>query len=114
MERKIVSETAQARKSALYMALAPALILAVYFYIDPVNTQLLFTTLPGQVMLAAAVVLNALFLKGAVAIWRRDEPTAEADAYAVEKRFFRFSLSYLFLHFGALMADAGLRGLGVL
>jgi tight adherence protein B len=58
LERKIVSETAQARKSALYMALAPALILAVYFYIDPVNTQLLFTTLPGQVMLAAAVVLN--------------------------------------------------------
>jgi protoheme IX farnesyltransferase len=49
-----------------------------------------------------------------VAIWRRDEPTAEADGYAVEKRFFRFSLSYLFLQFGALMADAGLRGLGVI
>ncbi len=58
LERKIVSETAQARKSALYMAVAPALILAVYFYIDPVNTGLLFTTLPGQVMLSAAVVLN--------------------------------------------------------
>jgi tight adherence protein B len=58
LERKIVSETAQARKSALYMAVAPALILLVYFAIDPINTRLLFTTLPGQVMLSAAVVLN--------------------------------------------------------
>jgi tight adherence protein B len=53
-----VSETAQARKSALYMAAAPALILVVYFYIDPVNTRMLFVTLPGQIMLSAAVVLN--------------------------------------------------------
>ena len=58
LERKILSETAQARKSALYMAIAPALILMVYFSIDPVNTRMLFTTLPGQVMLSAAVVLN--------------------------------------------------------
>ncbi|MCL4203672.1 MAG: type II secretion system F family protein [Pirellulaceae bacterium] len=58
LERKIISETAQARKSALYMAAAPALILAVYFYIDPVNTRMLFVTLPGQIMLSAAVVLN--------------------------------------------------------
>lgn len=58
LERKIVSETAQARKSALYMALAPVLILLVYFYIDPVNTRMLFTTLPGQLMLSVAVVLN--------------------------------------------------------
>jgi tight adherence protein B len=58
LERKIVSETAQARKSALYMAAAPALILVVYFYIDPVNTRMLFVTLPGQIMLSAAVVLN--------------------------------------------------------
>jgi Flp pilus assembly protein TadB len=58
LERKILSETAQARKSALYMAVAPALILLLYFYIDPVNTRLLFMTLPGQVMLVAAVMLN--------------------------------------------------------
>jgi len=58
LERKIVSETAQARKSAVYMAIAPALILLVYFFVDPVNTQLLFTTLPGQIMLSIAVVLN--------------------------------------------------------
>jgi protoheme IX farnesyltransferase len=34
-------------------------------------------------------------------VWRRrDEATAEADGYAAEKRLFRFSLGYLFLHFG--------------
>ncbi len=58
LERKVLSETAQARKSALYMALAPALILLVYFFVDPVNTRLLFTSVPGQLMLTAAVVFN--------------------------------------------------------
>jgi protoheme IX farnesyltransferase len=79
----------------------------------PVAVGLALSPIGGPVTLVAALVLNALFLKGAVAIWRRDEAVAEADNYAVEKRFFRFSLSYLFLHFGALVADAALRGLGV-
>jgi protoheme IX farnesyltransferase len=57
--------------------------------------------------------LNAIFLKGAWAIWRRSEDAAIADAYAVEKRFFRFSLYYLFLHFGALLADAALGAWGI-
>ena len=65
-----------------------------------------FTSLGGPVYLATALVLNALFLKGAVAIWRRDEVTAEADNYKVERDFFKLSLLYLFLHFGAILADA--------
>jgi protoheme IX farnesyltransferase len=73
-----------------------------------------FTGLGGPVYVAAAVVLNALFLIGAWRIWRRDEAAAEADYYAVEKRFFRFSLIYLFLHFGALLGDAVLLRTGVL
>ncbi len=60
LERKVQSETAQARKSAIYMALAPALILLVYYFIDPDNTMLLFTIVPGQIILAAAVVLNVI------------------------------------------------------
>jgi protoheme IX farnesyltransferase len=67
---------------------------------------LALTSIAGPVYLAAAVVLNAIFLKHAFAVWRRDEATAEADGFAAEKRLFRFSLSYLFLHFGALLADA--------
>ncbi len=72
----------------------------------PVALGLAFTAVAGPVYLAAAVVLNAIFLKGAWDIWRRDEDMAEADGYAVEKRVFKFSLLYLFLHFGALLIDA--------
>ena len=55
-----MSETAQARKSAVYMAMAPAFILVVYYFVDPVNTTLLFTRMLGQMLLAAAVVLNVV------------------------------------------------------
>ncbi|WP_299369285.1 heme o synthase [uncultured Tateyamaria sp.] len=65
-----------------------------------------FTAIGGPVYLAAALILNALFLKGAYDIWRRDEAQAEADDYKVEKSFFRLSLWYLFLHFGAILAEA--------
>lgn len=58
LERKVMSETAQARKSAVYMALAPAFILIVYYFIDAENTTLLFTTTVGQILLATALVLN--------------------------------------------------------
>lgn len=58
LERKVRSETAQARKSAMYMALAPAVILVIYYFIDPENTMMLFTTTPGHILLAVALVLN--------------------------------------------------------
>jgi len=79
----------------------------------PVALGLGFTSVAGPVYLAAALVLNAIFLKGAWDIWRRDEDVAQADGYATEKRVFRFSLYYLFLHFGALLVDAGLRSWGL-
>jgi len=60
LERKVVSETAQARKSAVYMALAPALILVAYYFVDPVNTTLLFTDLVGQMLLGLALVFNVI------------------------------------------------------
>jgi tight adherence protein B len=60
LDRKVMAETAQARKSAVYMAMAPAFILVAYYFVDPVNTTLLFTTVVGQVLLAIAVVLNVV------------------------------------------------------
>ncbi|RVT82793.1 protoheme IX farnesyltransferase [Rhodobacteraceae bacterium CCMM004] len=84
-------------------------ILVYTAFLVPVALGLALTAIGGPVYLVTAVVLNALFMKGAWEIWRRDEAAAEADAYAVEKRVFRFSLWYLFLHFGALLADAALR-----
>lgn len=58
LERKVQSETAQARKSAVYMAIAPAVILVVYYFVDPVNTLALFTTFFGQLLLSAALIFN--------------------------------------------------------
>jgi tight adherence protein B len=59
LERKLQAETAQARKSALYMACAPPLILAVYyFFFDPVQTTRLFTEPMGIMMLGTAAFLN--------------------------------------------------------
>ena len=65
-----------------------------------------FTAIGGPVYLTTALVLNALFLKGAYDIWRRDEVQSEADGYTVEKAFFKLSLLYLFLHFGAILVEA--------
>lgn len=65
-----------------------------------------FTAIGGPVYLATALVLNAMFLKGAYDIWRRDEAQSEADDYKVEKSFFKLSLWYLFLHFGAILIEA--------
>ncbi|MGH7127502.1 MAG: type II secretion system F family protein [Planctomycetaceae bacterium] len=73
LERKIQSETAQARSSAVYMALAPLAVLAMYYFIvDPVSTARLFTTVWGQMMLATAVVLNIGAYLWARAILRSD------------------------------------------
>ncbi|MEP4978286.1 heme o synthase [Ascidiaceihabitans sp.] len=72
-----------------------------------------FTSIGGLIYLLAAVILNALFLKGAYDIWRRDEVIADQDDYAVEKKFFKLSLLYLFLHFGAILAEALLRPWGL-
>ena len=72
-----------------------------------------FTSIGGPVYLVAALVLNILFLKGAYDIWNRDEVVSEVDNYAVERKFFKLSLLYLFLHFGAILAEALLRPWGL-
>lgn len=60
LERKVRSETAQARTSSVYMALAPPVILLMNYFIDPVHTRMLFTEVPGQLILCLAAVLNLL------------------------------------------------------
>jgi len=71
-----------------------------------------FTQIGGPFYLAVAVVLNVMFIKGAVEIWRRDEDIAETDNYLVERKFFKLSLLYLFAHFGAILFEAVLTKLG--
>ena len=78
----------------------------------PFAMALGWTAIGGPVYIAVAALLNLWFVIGAVRIIRRDEMSAEADRYAAEKAFFRFSLLYLFLHFGALLIEAALHALG--
>lgn len=88
-------------------------ILAYTLLLAPVALGIAFTSIGGPVYLATSLVLNALFIAGAVRLWRRDEAAAAADGYRLEKRVFSFSLLYLFLHFTALLAEAALRSFGM-
>jgi tight adherence protein B len=72
LDRKVQSETAQARKSAVYMAMAPAVILVVYYFVDPVNTSLLFTEIVGQIFLGIAILFNVVAYFWARAILHPD------------------------------------------
>ncbi|MEM1273397.1 MAG: heme o synthase [Pseudomonadota bacterium] len=74
----------------------------------PVALGLALTPVAGLVYLAVAGGFNIVFVALAWLVWRRDEATAEADNYATERGLFRFSLIYLFAHFGALLMDAAL------
>lgn len=61
LERKILAETAESRRSALYMSLAPGVILAMYWaFLDPESVERLFTQTPGQLVLVAAALLNVV------------------------------------------------------
>jgi len=88
-------------------------ILAYTVLLVPVALAPAFTGIGGPVYLLVSVLLNARFAYGAWLVWRRDEVAAEADGYATEKWLFRISLSYLFVHFGALLIEAGLRFYGI-
>jgi protoheme IX farnesyltransferase len=88
-------------------------VLVYTILLAPVALAAAFTSIGGPAYLAISAALNAGFLYGAWRIWRRDEAAAEADAYRVEKQVFRFSLYYLFLHFGAFLLEAALRSFGL-
>ncbi|MHC4181100.1 MAG: type II secretion system F family protein, partial [Planctomycetota bacterium] len=62
LQRKVQAETAQARKSAVYMALAPAFILPLYYFfvLDEEEAAALFTKPLGQLLLIVAVTLNVV------------------------------------------------------
>ncbi|MDO9526400.1 MAG: heme o synthase [Gemmobacter sp.] len=79
----------------------------------PIGVGIAFSGIGGPFTLAVSLILNAMFLLGAVRIWQRAEPEAVADNYAVERRFFRFSLAYLFLLFGAFIVESALKSFGL-
>jgi heme o synthase len=90
-----------------------AYIMVYTLLLAPVGIACALSGIGGPLTLAVAIVLNAWFVVGAWRIWQRDEAMAEADKYAVEKSVFRFSLSYLFLHFSVFLVEAVLKSYGL-
>ena len=88
-------------------------ILAYTVLLLPVSVWSALSGIGGPFTLAVSLALNAVFLLGAWRIWQRDEVEAEADRYATEKKVFRFSLWYLFAHFGAFLVEVALKGAGL-
>ncbi|PYE84995.1 heme o synthase [Pseudoroseicyclus aestuarii] len=78
----------------------------------PVALGLAVSSVGGPIFLAVAAYVNWQFLSACLAVWRRNEAQAEADGYAAEKRAFKVSLSYTFLQFAALLAEALLQPFG--
>jgi len=72
-----------------------------------------FSGIGGPIYLVVAAVMNLLFLRGAIRIWRRDEDASEDDNFAAERAFFKLSLLYLFAHFGAILVEALLKPYGL-
>lgn len=85
-------------------------IFAYTLVLAPFAIWLGLTSVGGPVYLAASVVLNALFIHGGWRILRRSEDAAVADGYVLERRVFKLSLYYLFLHFVALLVQNGMGG----
>ena len=71
------------------------------------------TSIGGPVYMGFAIVLNILFVKGAWDILNRDEEMSEVDNFKAERGFFKLSLMYLFLHFGAILVEAVMQRFGV-
>jgi len=61
-----------------------------------------------------AVVLSALFIALAAPVVRRDAVMGEGDPMTEEKALFKFSILYLFILFGALVADRVLETQGLI
>jgi protoheme IX farnesyltransferase len=81
-------------------------ILLYTFLLVPVAIGLAFTSIGGLIYLVTAVILNIRFVNGAWNLTKRDENVSKLDNNLKERKFFRRSLSYLFLHFLALAIQA--------
>ncbi len=84
-------------------------ILIYTLLLAPISLGIAFSSIGGLLYLVLALWLNFAFVKGAIQIYRRPEPEAEADRYATERKFFKLSLLYLFGLFSGLLIEASLR-----
>ncbi len=85
-------------------------ILGYSLLLIPISLAIGFTQIGGLIYFSVAVVLNIIFLLGAIRVFRRNDADNLADGFRVEKQLFAFSILYLFLHFVLLLGEAVLRG----
>ena len=64
------------------------------------------SNLGGSIYLFSTVSLNCIFLYNASKILWRSEEDCELDSFLVERKFFKFSLIYLFALFVAILVDS--------
>ena len=69
-----------------------------------------FTVAGGPVYFAIALASGAVFLRESWTVAWRTAEAARRDRHAAEKRLFAYSIVYLFVLFGAFMAEAALGG----
>jgi protoheme IX farnesyltransferase len=64
-----------------------------------------FSSLSGPIYLLVALALNIQLIVAAFKLRARSENDCVDDNSRVERKFFKFSLLYLFFHFGAIMVE---------
>ena len=65
-----------------------------------------FSSLSGPFYLLIAILFNVQLVFSAFKLWSRSELECIADNSLLERKFFKFSLLYLFVHFAAIMIDS--------
>lgn len=85
------------------------LIFAYSAALVPISALIAFSGAGGPAFAAAALAMNGLLVGKAWRVRARDERRSGLDGWEQEKRFFWFSLAYLFGSFAALAVDAALR-----
>jgi len=88
-------------------------ILAYTFLLVPVSLGLGVTSIGGPFYMLVALAMNLWFVMGALDIYKRSEAQAGEDNHRIERSFFKFSIIYLFLSFGALLIEATLKNFGL-
>ena len=88
-------------------------ILAYTILLAALGGATILSDLGGPIYFLSTITLNIIFLSSAFKIWLRTEGECEQDCFLVERKFFKFSLLYLFLLFTAILADSTLTRFGL-
>ncbi len=71
----------------------------------PIGLLIAFSSIGGPLTLFLVLLLNARLIVGAFALLGRDAASGLQDNHAVEKRFFRLSITYLFVLFAGVALE---------